>query len=89
MATKKSAKKRSIQSKKRRIFNFSRKSMMKTFIKKTLLAIKENNKELSQDFLKKTQKILDKLAKKRIIHKNKSSRYKSRIMKKINKKFSN
>ncbi|WMC18809.1 MAG: 30S ribosomal protein S20 [Enterobacteriaceae bacterium PSpicST2] len=84
MTNTKSSKKRNRQSKKKYKYNLSYKSMLKTFIKKTLLAISSNNKENAKKIYIKTQKILDRQVSKKIIHKNKSSRYKSILSIKIN-----
>ena len=47
MANIKSAKKRAIQSEKRRKHNASRRTMMRTFIKKVVVAIEAANKEVA------------------------------------------
>lgn len=79
----KSSKKRSLQSKKRRIINTSKKSMIKTFLKKINSLIYKEDKDSSVKLFKLFQSILDKQAIKGLIHKNKSARYKSSLMKKI------
>ncbi|XZR53151.1 MAG: 30S ribosomal protein S20 [Enterobacteriaceae bacterium] len=84
MANIKSSIKRIIQSKKKRKYNLIYKSMLKTFIKKTILLISTGNKKESKESYKKTQKIIDRLVSKKIIHKNKASRYKSNLFIKIN-----
>lgn len=85
MANIKSSKKRILTSEKNRKINTSNKSMMKTFIKKVYFAISNGNKELALKNFRKMQKILDRVANKGLIHKNKASRYKSNLDKKINK----
>ncbi|BFI91077.1 30S ribosomal protein S20 [Enterobacterales bacterium endosymbiont of Anomoneura mori] len=85
MANNKSSIKRIIQSKKKKKHNSCYKSMIKTFIKKNFLIINNKNITLAKNFYIKTQKILDRQSLKNIIHKNKASRYKSIISKKINK----
>lgn len=57
--------------------------MMKTFIKKVHLAISAGNQENAFKKFKDMQKILDRLVSKKIIHKNKASRYKSNLYLKI------
>ncbi|XZR52741.1 MAG: 30S ribosomal protein S20 [Enterobacteriaceae bacterium] len=85
MANIKSSHKRNIKSKKKHKYNSMYKSMLKTFIKKTILLISYNNKENAKKIFKQTQKILDRQVSKKIIHKNKASRYKSILSIKINK----
>lgn len=79
MANIKSAKKDSITSEKRRINNTSRRSMIRTFIKKVRIAIMSGKKKEAQDAFKKMQPIIDKHASKGLIHKNKAARYKSNL----------
>lgn len=83
MANSKQAKKRVKQADKRRAHNASRRSMMRTFLKKTIAAIEEGNKELAQATFVKTSSTLDKLAGKGLIHANKAARHKSRLTKRI------
>lgn len=79
MANIKSAKKRAIQSEKRRQHNASRRSMMRTYIKKTNAAIASGEKESATVAFQTMQVILDKMANKGLIHKNKAARIKSRL----------
>ena len=83
MANIKSAKKRAIQNEKRRLHNASRKSMMRTYLKKVKVAIEKKDKKVAQDMFKTVQTILDRLARKNIIHKNKAARHKSRLTNQI------
>ncbi len=85
MANKKSSKKRILISKIRNKRNMIKKSILKTYIKKVKKYIKENNKQLAIKEYKIFQSFLDKFSCKKIIHKNKSSRYKSKFIKLINK----
>lgn len=64
--------------------NCSKKSMLKTYIKKVKFEILNKNKKSAFSKFKILQSILDKLVSKNILHINKSSRYKSRLYKKIN-----
>jgi small subunit ribosomal protein S20 len=82
MATHKSAIKRHRQSLKRRAMNRSRKSELKTWIKKVRTA---QDKETAKAAYNKVVSLLDKLATKGIIHKNKASNQKSRLALFINK----
>ncbi|WP_337843687.1 30S ribosomal protein S20 [Rheinheimera sp.] len=79
MANIKSAKKRAIQSEKRRQQNASQRSMMRTFIKKTYAAVLTSDVTASQEAFKKMVPVLDRMAAKGLIHKNKAARHKSRL----------
>lgn len=83
MANIKSAKKRAIQSEKRRQHNASRRSMVRTFIKKVYAAIATNDKEEAQKSYKNMQSIIDRYASKGLLHKNKASRHKANLVAKI------
>ncbi|MCV2508791.1 MAG: 30S ribosomal protein S20 [Candidatus Lightella neohaematopini] len=80
----KSKKKNIIKSKKNHVANISKKSMIRTFIKKTNKAIINHDKITAKILYLHLQSILDRQAKKGVIHKNKAARYKSNILKKIN-----
>lgn len=71
MANIKSAKKRAIQSEKARKHNASRRSMMRTFIKKVYAAIEAGDKAAAQKAFNEMQPIVDRQAAKGLIHKNK------------------
>lgn len=79
MANIKSAKKRAITSEKNRQHNASRRSMMRTFMKKVTTAIEAGNKEEATKAFAEVQPILDRYATKGLIHKNKAARQKSRL----------
>lgn len=79
MANIKSAKKRALQAEKRRQHNASRKSMMRTYMKKLISAIDSGNKEAAVEGFAKVQTILDRFATKGLIHKNKAARHKSKF----------
>lgn len=79
MANIKSAKKRAIQSEKRRQHNASRRSMMRTFLKKTIAAIATGDKEAATKAFAEAQPILDRMATKGLIHKNKAARHKAAL----------
>ena len=79
MANIKSAKKRAIQSEKRRQQNASQRSMMRTFIKKTYAAVLTADVTASTEAFKKMVPVLDRMAAKGLIHKNKAARHKSRL----------
>lgn len=81
MPTHKSAEKRLRQSQAANIRNRAIKSQMKTAIKKVETSSDEKE-------LKKTISLLDKAARKKVIHKNVASRVKSRLTKLVNRKTS-
>ncbi|WP_127959806.1 30S ribosomal protein S20 [Serratia microhaemolytica] len=83
MANIKSAKKRAVQSEKRRKHNASRRSMVRTFIKKVYAAIATGDKEAAQNAFNVMQPIVDRQASKGLIHKNKAARHKSNLIKQI------
>jgi len=80
-----SAKKRARQSEKHRQHNASLRSMVRTYIKKTYSAIEANDKNLAEECYKAAQPIIDRMADKGLIHKNKASRHKSRLIAHIKK----
>ena len=85
MANIKSAKKRAIQSEKARKHNASRRSMMRTFIKKVYAAIEAGDKSCSPTRSCEMQPIVDRQAAKGLIHKNKAARHKANLTAQINK----
>ena len=84
MANIKSAKKRAVQSEKRRKHNASRRSMVRTFIKKVDAAIAAGDKEAAQNAVLVMQPLVDRQAAKGLIHKNKAARHKSNLTARIN-----
>lgn len=79
MANIKSSKKDAVTSEKRRKKNTSRRSMIRTFIKKVRIAILSGNISTARDAFKKMQTIIDSHVNKGLIHKNKAARYKSNL----------
>ncbi len=79
MANIKSAKKRAIQAEKRRQHNASRRSMTRTCLKKVIAAIEAGDKEAAQTAYTAAVPVLDRMATKGLIHKNKAARHKSRL----------
>ncbi|MFC0228776.1 30S ribosomal protein S20 [Serratia aquatilis] len=84
MANIKSAKKRAIQSEKRRKHNASRRSMVRTFIKKVDAAIASGDKAAAESAFLVMQPLVDRQAAKGLIHKNKAARHKSNLTARIN-----
>ncbi|AKH39012.1 MULTISPECIES: 30S ribosomal protein S20 [Nitrosomonas] len=79
MANTAQAKKRARQTVVRREENFSLRSRMRTAIKSIRKAIESGDKELAETVFKKSTSVLDSIANKGIIHKNKAARHKSRL----------
>ncbi|NQZ06815.1 MAG: 30S ribosomal protein S20 [Algicola sp.] len=79
MANSKQAKKRAIQAEKNRQHNASRRSMMRTLVKKVQTAIDTGNKETATAAFTAVVPILDRYATKGLIHANKAARQKSRL----------
>ncbi|MCX8000277.1 MAG: 30S ribosomal protein S20 [Leptospiraceae bacterium] len=79
----KSSKKDVRRIKKRRERNAQQKSTIRTYAKNILKAIKANNKEEAQTLYNKFASLVDKAAKKNLIHKKNADRKKSRIAQKI------
>ena len=84
MANSKQAKKRAVQSEKRRQHNASRRSMMRTLVKKVIAAIEAGDKEVATKELAAATPILDRYASKGLIHKNTAARRKSQITRHLN-----
>jgi len=89
LANIKSAKKDAITSARRRKQNTSRRSMIRTFIKKVRVAIASGTQEAAQEAFKKMQPIVDAHVNKGLIHKNKAARYKSNLLLQISKMCKN
>ena len=79
MANIASAKKAARQSVKRRAHNASLRSKLRSAIKRVQAAIKAGDKVAARTVLRDSSKILDSIADKKIVHKNKTSRHKSRL----------
>ena len=84
MANIKSAKKRILVINKKTEANKSRKSEIKTYIKKFEAALNEGNYEKAQEYLKICEKKLYQAAAKNTIHRNAAARKVSRLTKKLN-----
>lgn len=79
MANTKGARKAARQSDKRREHNASQRSTLRTAIKSVHKAIEAGDKVKAQEVYRKSVSVLDRIADKKIIHKNKASRHKSRL----------
>ena len=85
MANSPSAKKRARQSDKHRQHNMGLRSMVRTSIKKVLRAIESANSTEAQKEYVSAVKIIDRMADKGLIHKNKAARHKSRLNARVKK----
>ena len=83
MANTAQAKKRVRQAEKARARNASQRSAMRTAVKKVLKAVDAKDKNTAGDNFKYATTLLDRAARKGLIHKNKAARLKSRISAKI------
>ncbi len=79
MANSPQARKRVRQAVKRRSRNASQRSMMRTRVKQVFSAIESGDKSGAETAFKDAVPVLDHMARKGLIHKNKAARYKSRF----------
>lgn len=79
MANIASAKKRARQAEKHRQHNASLRSMVRTYIKKVYSAIEAGDKKMAEECYKAAQPVIDRMADKGLLHKNKAARHKSRL----------
>lgn len=79
MANSAQAKKRARQNVKARRHNASLRSMVRTYIKRVVAAIATADYTLATEAYKKAVPVIDRMADKGIIHKNKAARHKSRL----------
>jgi small subunit ribosomal protein S20 len=73
------AKKRARQAEKRRQLNASQRSMTRTYIKKVVKAIAAGDKSEAEAAYKAAVPVIDSMARKGLLHKNKAARHKSRL----------
>ena len=83
MANIKSAIKRARQNKKRNFQKSSQRALARTTVKAVESAISSEDKKAASEAFKTSEKVLDTMANKKVIHANKASRIKSRLNKKI------
>ena len=79
MANSVQAKKRARQNEKRRQHNASLRSMVRTYLKKVDAAIATGDHGAAQEAYNASVPVIDRMADKGIIHKNKAARHKSRL----------
>jgi small subunit ribosomal protein S20 len=73
------ARKRARQAEKARMHNASLRSMVRTYIKKVVAAIKTGDADAAKNAYTAAVPVIDRIADKGIIHKNKAARHKSRL----------
>lgn len=83
MANSPQAKKRARQNEKARKHNASMRSMGRTYLKKVLSAINSGDKAAAQAAYVSAVAVIDRIADKGLIHKNKAARHKSRLNAKL------
>ena len=79
MANSAQARKRARQAEQHRQHNASRRSTMRTEMKKVINAIAAGDKGAAETAYKSAMPLLDRAANKGLIHKNKAARHKSRL----------
>ncbi len=79
MANSPQAKKRARQAEKRRTHNASLRSLVRTNIKKVIAAIGTGDAQQAKAAYDSAVPVIDRMADKGIIHKNKAARHKSRL----------
>ncbi len=79
MANSPQSKKRARQAVKRRAHNASLRSMVRTYVKKVVAAIGSGDAETAKQAYAEAVPVIDRMADKGIIHKNKAARHKSRL----------
>lgn len=79
MANSPQAKKRARQNDKRRAHNASQRSMVRTYIKKVYYALDAKDLDAAKSAYDMAVPVIDRMADKGLIHKNKAARHKSRL----------
>ncbi|MFQ3200419.1 MAG: small subunit ribosomal protein S20 [Zhongshania sp.] len=83
MANSPQAKKRARQAEKRRTHNASLRSMVRTYLKKVVTAIDSGDQQAANTAFIAAVPVIDRMADKGIVTKNKAARHKSRLNSKI------
>ncbi len=83
MANSPQARKRARQNVTRRARNASHRSMFRTYLKKVEAAIDGGDQSAARDALTQAVPVIDSMASKGVIHKNKAARHKSRLNSRI------
>ena len=79
MANSAQARKRARQAENRRQHNASMRSMFRTYVKKVAYAVEAGDKAKAEEAFKAAVPVIDRMANKGLIHKNKAARQKSRL----------
>lgn len=79
MANTAQAKKRARQNLKRREHNVAQRSEFRTAVKAVKKAIVAGDKAAAQKALHEASSVVDRIAEKKVVHKNKAARHKSRL----------
>ncbi|MBV2182659.1 30S ribosomal protein S20 [Castellaniella sp. MT123] len=79
MANSAQARKRARQAVAQNKHNASMRSMLRTAIKRVRQAIEAGDQTAANEVFRKTSSVIDRVADKQIIHKNKAARHKSRL----------
>ena len=79
MANIKSAKKRATQAVQRRVHNMSLRTAVRTAVKNVSKAVAAGKKEDAAKVLRASQRVIDRVVAKGVLHRNAGNRYKSRL----------
>ncbi|MFM7120073.1 MAG: 30S ribosomal protein S20 [Gammaproteobacteria bacterium] len=79
MANSPQARKRARQSEQQRGHNASQRSMVRTYIKRVIAAIETRDHAVATQALASAIPVIDRMADRGILHKNKAARHKSRL----------
>ena len=79
MANIKSARKRAKQADERRVHNMSLRTEVRTAIKNVKKAVAAGNKESAAKALQESQRVIDRIVAKGVLHRNAGDRHKSRL----------
>ena len=83
MANSPQARKRARQAVSRRVRNAGHRSTVRTYIKRVVAAIETNDREAALTAFRCAEPVIDQMASKGILHKNKAARHKSRLAARI------
>ena len=79
MANTSQARKRARQAESRRVLKSSQRSMVRTYVKRVYAAVAAQDVEAAKTALQAAVPVIDRMADKGVIHKNKAARHKSRL----------
>lgn len=83
MANSAQSRKRARQSEKQRQHKASQRSTLRTYLKNVVKAVAKGDKAAAQEAYKVAVPVIDNMANKGLIHKNKAARHKSRLNKHV------